>query len=141
MPAGKGRNAELSACFAVRKTQKRRRCIFDMETNEKTNASIRIELYHDGLLAAALGNYMSHVPRIEIENLMFAPPISAITKCNRTFVRGIIDSRETGVSMFKAEEPIESPSDIRTSIGNMTVRVNVEAERLKMQRSIRSVSE
>jgi hypothetical protein len=112
-----------------------------MKTNEKTNASIRIELYHDGLLVAALGNYMSHLPRIEVETVLFAPPIAAITKCNKTFVRGVIDSRETGVSMFRAEEPIENPADIRNSIGNMTVRVNVEAERLKMQRSIRAVYE
>jgi hypothetical protein len=112
-----------------------------MNINEKTNANIRIELYHDGLLVAALGNYMSHLPRIEVETVLFAPPIAAITKCNKTFVRGVIDSRETGVPMFKAEEPIEKPSDIRPAIGNMTVRVNVEAERLKMQRSIRSVAE
>jgi hypothetical protein len=112
-----------------------------MKANEKTNASIRIELYHDGLLVAALGNYMSHLHRMEVETLMLAPPITAITKCNKTFVRGVIDSRETGVSMFKAEEPIEKPSDIRNAIGNMTVRVNVEAERLKMQRSIRTVTE
>ena len=111
-----------------------------MENNEKTNANIRIELYHDDLLVAALGNYMSHIPRIEIENVLFAPPIAAITKCNRTFVRGIIDSRETKVPMFTAETPIENPADIRSAIGNMTVRVNVEAERLKMQRSIRTVS-
>jgi hypothetical protein len=112
-----------------------------MKLNEETNASIRIELYHDGLLVAALGNYMSHLPRIEVETVLFAPPIAAITKCHKTFVRGVIDSRETGVSMFKAETPIEKPSDIRSSIGYMTVRVNVEAERLKMQRSIRNVSE
>jgi hypothetical protein len=113
---------------------------FDMESNEKTNANIRIELYHDGLLVAALGNYMSHIPRIEIESVLFAPSIAAITKCNKTFVRGVIDSRETKVPMFTAEEPIENPADIRSAIGNMTVRVNVEAERLKMQRSIRTVS-
>jgi hypothetical protein len=112
-----------------------------METEEKTNANIRIELYHDGLLAAALGNYMTHLPRIEVEAILFAPPIAAIKKCNNTFVRGVIDSRETGVSMFKVDEPIEDPSAIRTSIGNMTVRVNVEVERLKMQRSIRPVFE
>jgi hypothetical protein len=112
-----------------------------MKMSEKTNANIRIELYHDGLLVAALGNYMSHLPRFEIENVLFAPPIAAITKCNKTFVRGIIDSRETGVPMFKADEAIENPADIRASIGNMTVRVNVEAERLKMQRSIRIVYE
>jgi hypothetical protein len=112
-----------------------------MEINEKTNANIRIELYHDGLLVAALGNYMSHLPRIEVETVLFAPPIAAITKCNKTFVRGVIDSRETGVPMFKAEDHIERPADIRNSIGNMTVRVNVEAERLKMQRSIRTVRE
>jgi hypothetical protein len=112
-----------------------------MNINEKTNASIRIELYHEGLLVAALGNYMSHLPRIEVETVLFAPPIAAITECNKTFVRGVIDSRETGVSMFKAEEPIERPSDIRNSIGYMTVRVNVEAERLKMQRSIRTVKD
>jgi hypothetical protein len=112
-----------------------------MNANEKTNANIRIELYHDGLLVAALGNYMSHLPRIEVETVLFAPPIAAITKCNNTFVRGVIDSRETGVPMFKAEEPIENPADIRNSIGYMTVRVNVEAERLKMQRSIRTVKD
>jgi hypothetical protein len=112
-----------------------------MEDTEKTNASIRIELYHDGLLAAAIGNYMSRVPRFEAENTMFSPPIAAITKCNKTFVRGVIDSRETGIQMFKAEEPIENPADIRNSIGNMTVRVNVEAERLKMQRSIRVIQD
>jgi hypothetical protein len=111
-----------------------------MESNEKTNANIRIELYHDGQLVAALGNYMTYLPRIEIEKVLFAPPIAAITQCNKTFVRGIIDSRETGVPMFTAEDPIASPSDIRSAIGNMTVRVNVEAERLKMQRSIRAVS-
>jgi hypothetical protein len=111
-----------------------------MET-EKTNASIRIELYHDGLLAAALGNYMSHLPRIEVESVLFAPPIAAIGKCNRTYVRGVIDSRETGIPMFTAEEPIENPGDIRSAISGMTVRVNVEAERLKMQRSIRVVPE
>jgi hypothetical protein len=112
-----------------------------MDAKEKTNASIRIELYHDGFLVAALGNYMSHMPRMEVETVLFAPPIAAITKCNKTFVRGVIDSREPGVSMFKAEEPIEKPSDIRNAIGYMTVRVNVEAERLKMQRSIRTVYE
>jgi hypothetical protein len=112
-----------------------------METNEKTNANIRLELYHDGQLVAALGNYMSYVPRIEVENVLFAPPIAAIEKCNRTFIRGVIDSRETGIPMFKVEEPIENPADIRTAIGNMTVRVNVEASRLKMQRSIRAVIE
>jgi hypothetical protein len=112
-----------------------------MDAKEKTNANIRIELYHDGLLVAALGNYMSHMPRMEVETLLFAPPIAAITKCNKTFVRGVIDSRETGVPMFKADEPIEKPSDIRSAIGYMTVRVNVEAERLKMQRSIRTVYE
>ena len=112
-----------------------------MESKEKTNANIRIELYHEGLLVAALGNYMSHLPRIEIERVLFAPSIAAITKCNRTFVRGIIDSRETKVPMFTVEEPIETPADIRSAIGNMTVRVNVEAERLKMQRSIRAVPE
>jgi hypothetical protein len=110
-----------------------------MATEEKTNASIRIELYHDGILAAALGNYMTNIPRIEVEKLLFAPPIASIEKCNKTFVRGIIDSRETGVTMFKIEEPIEDPGTIRTAIGNMIVRVNVEAERLRMQRSIRSV--
>jgi hypothetical protein len=112
-----------------------------METEEKTNANIRIELYHDGLLVAALGNYMSYLPRIEVETVLFAPPIAAIKTCNKTFVRGVIDSRETGVPMFKAEDHIENPADIRRSIGNMTVRVNVEAERLKMQRSIRAVHE
>jgi hypothetical protein len=112
-----------------------------MESNEKTNANIRIELYHDGLLAAALGNYMSNIPRIEVEKVLFAPSIAAITKCNKTFVRGVIDSRETGVPMFTAETPIENSADIRSAIGNMTVRVNVEAERLKMQRSIRTVIE
>jgi hypothetical protein len=110
-----------------------------MKNNEETNANIRIELYHDGLLVAALGNYMSRLPRIEVESVLFAPPIAAITVCNRTFVRGVIDSRETGAPMFTAEEPIENSADIRTSIGNMTVRVNVEAERLKMQGSIRAV--
>jgi hypothetical protein len=80
---------------------------------------------------------MSYLPRIEIERVLFAPPIAAIKQCNRTFVRGVIDSRETGVAMFNVEEPIEDPSDIRSAIGNMTVRVNVEAERLMMQRSIR----
>jgi hypothetical protein len=108
--------------------------------NERTNANIRIELYHDGLLVAALGNYMSHLPRIEVESVLFAPPIAAITKCNKTFVRGVIDSRETGVPMFSVQEIIENPADIRSAIGNMTVRVNVEAERLKMQRSIRAVA-
>jgi hypothetical protein len=112
-----------------------------MNATEKTNANIRIELYHDGQLVAALGNYMSYLPRVEVEKLLFAPPIAAIDKCNETFVRGIIDSRETGVPMFTAKEPIEHPADIRSAIGNMTVRVNVEAERLKMQRSIRSVHE
>ncbi|MDR2354969.1 MAG: hypothetical protein LBE16_02120 [Clostridiales Family XIII bacterium] len=110
-----------------------------MEINEKTNANIRIELYHDGQLVAALGNYMSDLPRRESEKVLFAPPIAAIDKCNKTFVRGIIDSRETGVPMFTAEAPIENPADIRSAIGNMTVRVNVEAERLKMQRSIRPI--
>jgi hypothetical protein len=110
-----------------------------MESNEKTNANIRIELYHDGQLVAALGNYMSYVPRIEVERVLFAPPIAAITSCNKTFIRGIIDSRETGIPMFTVEEPIGNPADIRTAIGNMTVRVNVEASRLKMQRSIRTL--
>jgi hypothetical protein len=112
-----------------------------MATEEKTNASIRIELYHDGLLAAAIGNYMSNLPRMEVETLLYAPPIAAITKCRNTFVRGVIDSRETGVPMYKIEEPIEDPSMIRAAIGNMTVRINVEAERLKMQRSIRPAAE
>jgi hypothetical protein len=112
-----------------------------MEDNEKTNVSIRIELYHDGLLAAALGNYMSRIPRFEAEKVLFAPPIAAITRCNKTFVRGVIESRETGIQMFLAEEPIDDPSLIMASIGSMTVRVNVEAERLKMQRSIRVVRE
>ncbi|MDR2770681.1 MAG: hypothetical protein LBB57_01430 [Clostridiales Family XIII bacterium] len=112
-----------------------------METNEKTNANIRIELYHEGRLVAALGNYMSRAPRIEVENVLFAPPIASIKKCSRTLVRGVIESRETGVPMFTAEEPVENPADIRSSLGNMTVRVNVEAERLKMQRSIRVIPE
>jgi hypothetical protein len=112
-----------------------------MDTKEKTNANIRIELYHDGQLVAALGNYMSYLPRIEVESVLFAPPIAAITKCNKTFIRGVIDSRETGVPMFTAEDRIENPSNIRTAIGNMTVRINVEAERLKMQRSIRALIE
>jgi hypothetical protein len=112
-----------------------------MKTNEKTNANIRIELHHDGLLVAALGNYMSRIPRIEVESVLFAPPIAAITKCNKTFVRGVIDSRETGVSMFAAQEPIEHSTDLRVAVGNMIVRVNVEAERLKMQGSIRAAFE
>ncbi|MDR2132163.1 MAG: hypothetical protein LBP30_02330 [Clostridiales Family XIII bacterium] len=106
---------------------------------ERTNANIRVEIYHDGLLVAALGNYMSHLPRIEVESVLYAPSIAAIKKCNKTAVRGVIESRDTGVPMFSVEEPIENPADIRSAIGNMTVRINVEAERLKMQRSIRAV--
>jgi hypothetical protein len=109
-----------------------------METNKRTNANIRLELYHDGQLVAALGNYMSYVPRMEVERVLFAPPIAAITQCNKTFIRGVIDSRDTGIPMYTVEEPIENPANIRVAIGNMTVRINVEAERLMMQRSIRS---
>ncbi|MDR1571397.1 MAG: hypothetical protein LBS32_02620 [Clostridiales Family XIII bacterium] len=108
---------------------------------EKTNASIRIELYHDGILAAAIGNYMSGLPRTEIEHIMYAPSIAAIKKCNKTFLRGFIDSRETGATMFSIEEHIDDPAKIRTAIGNMAIRVNVEAERLRMQMSIRSLPE
>jgi hypothetical protein len=114
--------------------------IFSPRVVEKTNASIRIELYHDGLLAAAAGNYMGHLPRAEVECLLLAPPVAAIDRCNKTFVRGIIDSRETGVSMFTTEEPVEDPASLRTVIGNMVVRVNIEIERLTMQRSIRKIS-